>query len=292
MNYQKKYLKYKQKYFNIKNQHGGDLANDVLYVHNIIKKLNQYSITIPSEIIQNLSHSLSELNAFYISQRIEEHELQQKHSEEETQKRMTPLIIVKILWINFFKILCDRITEYHHSIMNNFDESSQIRIADINQKLQNINKLLVDEWNYYLPPGLEDIEIPESNLTAAMLISDRYANTTYSVQQRPVLIGFRNPPRFIRKTKIPYNPETMDHIIFEINDQTEENVVLINISRYGESWSENGIQDISSIIEGIFNEKKYSDLELFFKHHEKKFINLEMSYIRDDEIRYFQLYED
>jgi hypothetical protein len=264
MNYQKKYLKYKQKYFNLKNQHGGDLADDVLRAHNNIKKLNQSSITIPSEIIQNLSRSLFELNTFYISLRIEERE-------EEMLKRMVPFTIVKILWINFFKNFCDIITRYHHSIMNSHDESTRIRILDIYQKLESIQELLL-EWDYYLPPNLEDIEIPESNLTEAMLFSEKYAHNIYREPQTPVEIGFRNPPRFIRKTKIPYNPETMDHIIFKINNETEKNIMLINMSRYNESWRDNGIQDISSKIEEIFNEKRYIDLEDFFEQHGENFI--------------------
>jgi hypothetical protein len=284
MNYQKKYLKYKQKYFNIKNQHGGDLADDVLRVHNIIKKLNQSSITIPSEIIEKLSHSLSELNTFYTSLRIEERE-------EEMLKRMVPFTIVKILWINFFKNLCDRITGYHRSIMNNHDESSRIRIQDIYQKLESINDLLMLEWDYYLPPNLEDIEIPESNLTEAMLFSAKYAHNIYSEPQTPVQIGFRNSPRFIRKTGIHYNPETMDHIIFRINDETEKNIMLINMSKYDESWSDNGIQDISSKIEEIFNEKEYFDLEDFFEQHGKKFIKLDRIYLNEsNDVSYSAFY--
>jgi len=292
MNYHKKYLKYKKKYFNLKNQHGGDLVDDVLIAHNIIKKLNDYKIAIPSEIITNLSHSLSTLNTFYISTKIEEHEEQEKLSKEEKDKRIVPFLIVQFLWINFFKSFCDRITEFHSSIIQSHDESFNIRRDDINLKLQSLNNLLLAEWNYYLPPQLEDISIPESNLTEAMLYSQRYADTVWSTPQRPIVIGFKNPPIFISQTKTPFNPETMGHIISEINNETEQNEILRDIYLYGGYWRDYDLENISAIIETIFADKKYSDLELFFKHHEKNFINLIMSRLDDGNITYYQLYDE
>jgi hypothetical protein len=286
MNYEKKYLKYKKKYFNIKNQYGGDLVDDVLRSQYIIKKLNENQIRIPPEIIQKLSHSLSELNTFYISTCIEEQEVQQNQSKEEREKRMIPFIIVKILWINFFKNFCDKITEYHRRIIRNHDDSGQIRINDINQKLQSINVLLVQNWDYYLPPNLEDIQIPESNLTDAMLSL-----------QVPVSIGFRNPPQFIRKNIIPFNLEyiipfnlrSMEDTIIDINHETERNEVLSDL-RLSISFMDNGIEDISLFIQEIFNGRKYSDLELLFQQNEIKFINLNMEYLNErNDITYLQL---
>ena len=103
---------------------------------------------------------------------------------------------------------------------------------------------------------------------------------------------FKNPPIFISQTKTPFNPETMGHIISEINNETEQNEILRDIYLYGGYWRDYDLENISAIIETIFADKKYSDLELFFKHHEKNFINLIMSRLDDGNITYYQLYDE
>jgi hypothetical protein len=287
MNYQKKFIKYKQKYLCLKNQHGGSLFSDITHARDNIEELNKHSIPIPKEIIDKLTQELCNVNNFYyktIGKEIQ----QQDQNKNKREIYELPFIIVKILWINFFKNFCDIITEFHTSIMNSADKSEEIRKNDINEKLQSLNDLLLSEWIYFLPPSLEDIKLSDSKLTKPMLFSETFAYNSNKPIQKPPQFGFIHPPKFIRKTIIHYNPDTMDDRIKLINEESEKNEILLDVLSLG-SWEDYDIHDIKKIIEELFRNKKYSDLELFFKQNEIDFINLHIDEYSGGKINYNKL---
>jgi hypothetical protein len=285
MNYQKSYLKYKKKYLALKNQYGGTLLDDISNANKNIRELASYSISIPSDIMSKLKAALDDLNRFYEAQGIRTLQLQETLSEEEREKRQIPFIFVKCLWINFYKKICDEITAFHSSIMSQNDDSKLIRDQDINLKLQAIHNLLLREWNYYLPPAIEDIYLPPNNLQRQMLISQ---TTT------PVILGFNDVPRFVRKTIIPFD-ESMEQIIFEINRETTGNQIIQMVFPRIHYWSDYNIEGIHIIInkmEELFKDKKYSDLQNFFQLNEIYFVNLIIkTEFNDSEVSYYNLGE-
>lgn len=227
---------------------------------------------------------------FYESTKVKVQESQQRLREEEIEKNKLPFITVKILWINFYKQIYDTITSFHQSIMSNYDNSIPIRQADINVKLADINNLLVNEWNYYLPPNVDDIQLPSNNLTRNMLFSERFAVTTYSTIVVPV-IGFTNPPRLKRKNYIPYNPEDEEtnETILSVNSQSENNDIIGMVFSGIHFWYDYSIDNIKEFIEVTFLNKNYRDLPSFYHQKEIDFINLSISDYDGEVITYDKL---
>ena len=294
MNYQKSYLKYKKKYLALKNQYGGTLLDDISNADKNIRELTSYSISIPSDIMSKLKAALDDLNRFYEAQGIRTQQLQETLSEEEREKRQIPFVFVKCLWINFYKKICDEITDFHRSIMSRNDDSKLIRDQDINLKLQAIHNLLLREWNYYLPPAIEDIYLPPNNLEESMLYSQIYA-FSHNLTITPHNLGFNDVPRFVRKTTIPFD-ESMEQIIFEINRETTGNQIISMVFQRIHNWYDYNIEGIHIIINKmveLFEDKKYSDLQDFFQKNEIYFVNLviKTSVFNDSEVSYYNLGE-
>lgn len=291
MNYQKSYLKYKKKYLALKDQYGGTLLDDISNADKNIRKLESFSISIPLDIISKLKAALDDLNRFYESQGIRTQQLQETLSEEEREKRQIPFVFVKCLWINFYKKICDEITNFHRSIMNEHDDSKLIRDQDINLKLQAIHNLLLREWDYYLPPAIEDIYLPPNNLEESMLYNQRYASF-HRLTIIPVILGFNGVPRFVGDTIIPFD-ESMEEIIFQINKETTGNKIIEELNSSFTSWPDYDIEGIHIIInkmEELFKDKKYSDLQEFFNKNEIGFINLVIkSEYNDSIVSYYNL---
>jgi hypothetical protein len=214
MNYEKKYYKYKQKYLYLKkSQHGGlslDQINKKLV--NYIEELEKYNIELPEDINIKLNKIITDVQTFYKSkikdmQKEKEILKQQKEKElkfqqqQQKEKELNDLLyeIIKMLWVFFYKTLCDTITSYHRDIKEQYrDNSLEKRKTDLRMKLQEVNQLLIKKWDYYLPPLLSDIIISDSKLKKEMLFSEGYISHMSEKLRVPHVepqYGYMNPPQ-------------------------------------------------------------------------------------------------
>lgn len=197
MSFKKKYLKYKQKYL-LEKQYGGMLSDDIASIVPYIQKLERYpQITLPPELISDLDRLIQQVKAFYSSQlpHIQQIQEREQQMQGEVDCSNLPDIIIKMLWVGFYKCMCDTITNEHRRIMSGSDDSRIIRQDDIHIKLQAVHHLLSTRWDYYLPPLIHEIFIHPSHLTEEMLYSEKYAHKNHveSKVQEP-RYGFVDAP--------------------------------------------------------------------------------------------------
>ena len=283
MLFYKKYLKYKQKYL-LKKQYGGVLSDEITSIIPYIQELEKYKITLEPVLTSNLSRLILDVKQFYrlkLSEIAQQRVLiqQTKHDNDCNE---IPDIIIEMLWIGFYKCICDTITNYHESIMSDMDDSRMQRDKDIEIKLQAIHRLLEHQWNYYLPPLIDDIFIYDSHLTKEMLYSTKFAKANHLESQvKPPLYGYVNEPYL--KTIIYYSYEnyvdvyneyiTPDDGFMEINKIAEKinyagNHCIQKIYGHDAEVS----YDIPKLLNDKYENVTYRTLLQIFPH--KIFVNL------------------
>jgi hypothetical protein len=274
MNHEKKYLKYKQKYLYLKSQYGGlslDEINRKLVSY--IIELEKYDIKLPEDINLKLNKVITDVKSFHkskIKEMQEKKEIlkQQKEKEiklqqqKQKEKELNDLAnkIIKMLWVFFYKTLCDTITNYHHSIIEQYrDDSLEIRTTDLRIKLQEVNQLLMEKWNYYLPPLLSDIIFSDSKLKKEMLFSEGFIDFIW--ETRKIIVprvepqyGYINPPQL--KLHVP--KRSFENLMSEYEE-------LIEISSYYRIFESanhilESVDDVSQLLSDTWEEKNYAFL--------------------------------
>ena len=261
MNHKKKYLKYKQKYLYLKNQHGGVLLNDITNLVTIIKELQDYGFQLEKDINCKLEEVIISVKEFHRSKMKEKKEEKQRQEQllQQSKLRDLPIEIIRMLWVLFYKTLCDTITTYHSSLNylhDNLDELTN----NFHQKLKEVNQLLIEKWDYYLPPLLSDIKFSDSKLKKEMLISlkqyemgDPYVEPQY---------GYIHPLEL--KDGIVHK-HTYQNLIDEYRRNNECHGYFNDFNIEHENTLE-GI-DIAVLLNNTFEGKKYAEilqLEGFF----------------------------
>jgi len=264
MDYQKSYLKYKKKYISLKKQYGGALSDEITSVVPIIQELEEYRIELSPDIVTILLRGIQLVKDFSESKSQEIHEkksikqqqvelerrqmLEKKHAQrqqlEENKRDEIPDRIIQMLWIGFYKSICDTITTYHESIMSHKDDSRDERMEDIKQKLQAINNLLKEQWNYYLPPLLSDLRLHDSFLKKEMLYSKKYGDKKIYLTQVQPRYGYTNRPEIVFNT---HSYEELVHAYEEIRTVEHDQMSIFFIAQQIKYAENNFIRDIYNV---------------------------------------------
>jgi hypothetical protein len=207
------------------------LSSDIYNLAKLAKELEQRfsstGIPIPEKLQTQIAELNQDIKAF----------LQASQEESDSKERDNSLEqMLLFVWRTFFNNVLQKIDDYYRDnfelyntmLFNEKDYGKTVVATDKRHKIQAIHEMLIKTWPHMIPPRIEDINFPESNLVNDMIYG--YPEE-YGIEKIEPAYGFVEPPSLNPDAR-PLSIEEYLATEYKIDDDCIENRTVINFADF------------------------------------------------------------